>query len=189
MYIFQDVYLFFAAYLTLAEGQTGVDVFTVNPLQEAAAPVQRWLLLPCLKVTEQLIVHLHVTAVCSRVFLRSFRLEGHEACPPTPPTSLHSRTIGCVADGSGCVPKMADDVLLFLLCPFLKGVFTPPPPTEGSSPTGEVGEESTNVFKAWTSAWRTSILGDKRIVVTMAILTNSKIELDSDRKKEFQVVS
>lgn len=66
--------------------------------------------------------------------------------------------MGCVADGSGCVPRMADEVLLFLLWPFLKGVLPPPPaPTEGSSPTGEVGEDSTSVFKAWTSAWRTSI--------------------------------
>lgn len=57
--------------------------------------------------------------------------------------------MGCVADGSGCVPSMAEEVLLFLLWPFLKGVFTPPPaPTEGSSPTGEVGEESTSVFRA-----------------------------------------
>lgn len=62
--------------------------------------------------------------------------------------------MGCVADGSGCVPRMAEEVLLFLLWPFLKGVF---PPVEGSSPTGEVGEESTSVFRAWTSAWRTSI--------------------------------
>lgn len=52
-------------YLTLAEGQTGVDVLTVNPFQEAAAPVQHRLLLPRLKVTEQLIVHLHTAAVCS----------------------------------------------------------------------------------------------------------------------------
>lgn len=69
------------------------------------------------------------------------------------PTSLHSRTMGCVADGSGCVPRMAEEVLLFRLWPFLKGVFTP----EGSSPTGEVGEESTSVFRAWTSACRMSI--------------------------------
>lgn len=64
--------------------------------------------------------------------------------------------MGCVADGSGCVPMMADEVLLFLLWPFLKGVFTPPP-EGGSSPRGEVGEERTSVFSAWTSAWRTSI--------------------------------
>lgn len=64
--------------------------------------------------------------------------------------------MGCVADGSGCVPRMAEEVLLFLLWPFLKGVFTPPD-AEGSSPTGEVGEERTSVFKAWTSACRTSI--------------------------------
>lgn len=56
--------VFVSVYLTLAEGQTGVDVFTVNPLQEAAAPVQHRLLLPRLKVTEQLIVHLYVAAVC-----------------------------------------------------------------------------------------------------------------------------
>lgn len=64
--------------------------------------------------------------------------------------------MGCVADGSGCVPMMAEEVLLFLLWPFLKGVF-PPAPAEGRSPSGEVGEESTSVFRAWTSAWRTSI--------------------------------
>lgn len=100
-----------SVYLTLAEGQTGVDVFTVNPLQEAAAPVQHRLLLPCLKVTEQLIVHLHMTAVCISLSEKIQTLD----TPLNPPTSLHSRTIGCVADGSGCVPKMADDVLLFLL--------------------------------------------------------------------------
>lgn len=62
--------------------------------------------------------------------------------------------MGCVADGSGCDPRMAEEVLLFLLWPFLKGVLAP---EEGSSPTGEVGEERTSVFRAWTSAWRTSI--------------------------------
>lgn len=54
-------------YLSLAEGQTGVDVFTVNPLQEAAAAVQHGLLLPRLKVTEELTVHLHATPVCTRL--------------------------------------------------------------------------------------------------------------------------
>lgn len=62
-------------------------------------------------------------------------------------TSLHSRIIGCVADGSGCVPRMAEEVLLFLLWPFLKGVL-PAPPDEGRSPIGDVGEERTSVFKA-----------------------------------------
>lgn len=71
---------------------------------------------------------------------------------PPPLTSRHSRVMGCVADGSGCVPSMAEDVLLFRLWPFLKGALTPPPTAEGSSPTGEVGEESTRVFRAWTSA-------------------------------------
>lgn len=52
-----------------------------------------------------------------------------------------------MADGSGCVPRMAEEVLLFLLWPFLKGVL-PPPTDEGSSPMGEVGEERTSVFSA-----------------------------------------
>ncbi len=39
-------------YLALAEGEAGVDVLTVNSLQEAAAAVQRRLLLPRLKITE-----------------------------------------------------------------------------------------------------------------------------------------
>lgn len=47
-------------HLALAEGQAGVDVLTVNPLQEGAAPVQRRLLPPRLKVAEQLAVHLRV---------------------------------------------------------------------------------------------------------------------------------
>lgn len=46
-------------YLALAEGEAGVNVLTVNSVQEAAAPVERWLLLPRLELTEQLTVHLH----------------------------------------------------------------------------------------------------------------------------------
>lgn len=100
-----------SAYLSLAEAQAGVDVLAVDPLQEAAAAVQHRLLLPRLEVAEQLIVHLHVAAVGISVPQRTSSLD----VPLDPPTSLHSRTMGCVADGSGCVPKMADDVLLFLL--------------------------------------------------------------------------
>lgn len=76
-------------YLTLAEGQTGVDVFTVNPLQEAAAPVQHRLLLPRLKVTEQLIVHLHMTAVCISL---SEKIQTGRALD-TPPQSSYLSTL------------------------------------------------------------------------------------------------
>lgn len=54
-----DQKLYMSLYLTLAEGEAGVDVLTVNSLQEAAAPVERRLLLPRLELTEQLTVHLH----------------------------------------------------------------------------------------------------------------------------------
>lgn len=47
-------------YLAFVEGQAGVDVLMVNPLQEAAAPVECRLLLPCLELAEQLTVHLQV---------------------------------------------------------------------------------------------------------------------------------
>lgn len=46
------------AHLALAEGEAGVDVLPVNPLQEAAAPAQGRLLLPRLELAEQLTVHL-----------------------------------------------------------------------------------------------------------------------------------
>lgn len=51
--------MFFFVYLALVEGEAGVNVFTVNSLQKGAAPVQCWLLLPRLEITEQLNVQLH----------------------------------------------------------------------------------------------------------------------------------
>ena len=73
-------------------------------------------------------------------------------------TSRQSRARGCVAEASGWLPVMAEEVLLLRPWPFLKGVFTAPGPP-GSSATGEVGEDSTRVFRASTSAWSTSIWG------------------------------
>jgi len=61
--------------------------------------------------------------------------------------------MGCVAEASGWLPCMADEVLLLRPWPFLKGALMAP----GSSATGEVGEDSTRVFSASTSACSTSI--------------------------------
>lgn len=54
-----EIFVCISLYLALAEGEAGVDVLTVNPLQEAAAAVERRRLLPRLEVAEQLTVHLH----------------------------------------------------------------------------------------------------------------------------------
>jgi hypothetical protein len=64
-------------------------------------------------------------------------------------TSLQSFTIGWITLKSWWLPPMALLVLLFLVCPLLKGVFA----AARGSCVGDVGElDSTSVFRAATSA-------------------------------------
>lgn len=78
---------------------------------------------------------------------------------PSGVTSLQSFTIGWIALKSWWLPLIALLVLLFRVCPLLKGVF----PAARGSCVGDVGElDSTSVFSAATSAWSTSILKRKQ---------------------------
>lgn len=80
-------------------------------------------------------------------------------CAASCPTSLQSRTMGCVTDSSAWLPSMAELVLLLRPWPFLKGVLVP----GGRSWQGEVGEEErTRVFRASTSACSTSIWWEEK---------------------------